>query len=118
MAWRLLLSSSCPLVNNSTLKPFPLLPAPPQIPNFSCKPNNAQFHSTNNNNSGMPFSNGRRPLVPRAPTRCQAQNNNSNSGGVSEEERAQLVTRIQQAVLWAAEAAYILWLFLLPYAPV
>lgn len=28
------------------------------------------------------------------------------------------VRRVLQIVLWAAEAVYILWLFLLPYAPV
>uniref|UniRef100_A0A1D1XWB3 Uncharacterized protein PM1478 n=2 Tax=Anthurium amnicola TaxID=1678845 RepID=A0A1D1XWB3_9ARAE len=35
----------------------------------------------------------------------------------AEEGGTQMATRAQQAALWTAEAAYILWLFLLPYAP-
>lgn len=115
MAWSLLLSSTYEL-HNSKLNPFPLLPSQSQTPNFTCKLNHSQFHHRNSI-SIRSFNNGG-PLVARGPARCQAQNkNNKNIDRISSEGARTAVRRVQQVALWAAEAIYILWLFLLPYAP-
>ncbi|PKA47141.1 hypothetical protein AXF42_Ash017086 [Apostasia shenzhenica] len=52
-------------------------------------------------------------------TRCsfstRSQKRDGGRAAASEEDLT--ARRAQQAALWAAEAAYVLWLFLLPYAP-
>lgn len=42
----------------------------------------------------------------------------TGGGGSSVSELDDNVRNILQAVLWVAEAVYVFWLFLLPYAPV
>lgn len=110
MAWKLVLSCS-------SLKPFPLqLPPTPSMPNLSCRPNNPQCRY----NGTRSFSNGRSLGVRGPITQYHAQNKNSSrgGGGVSDDEVAQVaVRRAQQVALWVAEAVYVVWLFLLPYAP-
>ncbi|KAG0460032.1 hypothetical protein HPP92_023160 [Vanilla planifolia] len=56
------------------------------------------------------------PLL-RCPFPAQAEKHNSSGGVASPEQDDILVRKFLQALLWTAEIAYILWLFLLPYAP-
>lgn len=52
-------------------------------------------------------------------TLCRASRRKSTSmSSTSEEGENGSVRRVLQLALWTAEAVYILWLFLLPYAPV
>lgn len=113
MAWRLLLSTTSCSSTLHTLKPSP---PPLSYHGSSSSSNNDKlsprppFHSTNRNAIVQSYS-FRGPLAPRGVAPCRASKRDAAPG------EGQLVRNAQQAALWAAEAAYIVWLFLLPYAP-
>lgn len=69
------------------------------------------------------------PVVLRSPKRlssatssaliCRSSRRKASASTAPEEDGSDdLRRRVVQALLWGAEAVYILWLFLLPYAPV
>ncbi|KAK1301331.1 hypothetical protein QJS10_CPB12g01493 [Acorus calamus] len=73
---------------------------------------NLLFSSFNNGGHFLQFtSRPPRPTIQLPP--CDAQRSTGDGG----EEGGATARAAKQAVLWAAEGAYVLWLFLLPYAP-
>jgi len=72
------------------------------------------FSSINSLSSTKPlvFSNSRKTHL------CSAGRRKSTELATSEKEGDENLRRVLQIGLWGAEAVYILWLFLLPYAPV
>lgn len=92
---------------------FPLIHATPQISGYSklnLKPKLNYLHGINTKygiNSTVEYTK-KMSLI-----KCE---NNNTKGGVSGYGDA-AVRKAQQVALWAAEAVYVVWLFLLPYAP-
>lgn len=111
MAWRLLLCS-----NQTSRHLHPSSSLPSQIllrGRFRGTPaawRSRCWPTTSGRSSG--FLLGRR-LPFKGPASCTAKKGNNVSPAEVWPSR-----RVLQAALWAAEAVYILWLFLLPYAPV
>lgn len=81
---------------------------PHRRPPFSISRASKAIHpqTTTNKTHQLGLTSPRGPLPPKA---------RKSSGLGSEESRP--LRQAQQAALWTAEAAYIIWLFLLPYAP-
>lgn len=111
-------------------KPSPLLPRPP-LPSGVCRENGglgSRSSSSRHQHRLMMlvgrsrgFLLGRRLVIHPCKARESGGGGCGGGGGPSEKQHAweesRSLRRAQQAALWAAEAAYILWLFLLPYAP-
>lgn len=109
MAWRLIL---CSRSSNSWIYPPALLYS-------HSLPRPAASAKERERRDGLKVYGRSRPLRSACLIACRAK---KRSGMVEDEQQAwedgRPLRQVQQAALWAAEAAYILWLFLLPYAPV
>ncbi|WOL08824.1 hypothetical protein Cni_G17577 [Canna indica] len=115
MAWRFILCSSS---SSSWIRP-PLLPRTCCLQNSPPSPAAAAAATTGREDrKGLVVYGRSRSFGSGVLLACRA---GKRSGLAEEEQRAaedgQSLIQVQQAALWAAEAAYILWLFLLPYAP-
>ncbi|CAL9211475.1 uncharacterized protein LOC135583385 isoform X1 [Musa acuminata AAA Group] len=108
MAWRLIL---CSRSSNSWIYPPALLYS-------HSLPRPAASAKEREGRDGLKVSGRSRHRRSACLIACRAK---KRSGMVEDEQQAwedgRPLRQVQQAALWAAEAAYILWLFLLPYAP-
>lgn len=118
MAWGLVLCSSSIRISRR-VRP----PAPPPLLHSDCfqspraRPTPAAKEREDRN--GLMVRGRNRDLRSGRLLGCQAR----KQSGMAEEQQqgtedGRSLRQIQQAALWAAEAAYVIWLFLLPYAPV
>ncbi|RRT40609.1 hypothetical protein GW17_00017529 [Ensete ventricosum] len=110
MAWRLVLCSRSSN-SNSWIHPPALLYS-------HSLPRSAAAAKERERRDGLKVYGRSRRLRSACLVACRAK---KRSGMVEDGKQAwedgRPLQRVQQAALWAAEAAYILWLFLLPYAP-
>lgn len=110
MAWSSVLWSS-PGINAHNLNHFPLLPA-------ASSPTHSPYSTKIKTLLACKHTHYCRSLL-RDFGPCKAKNREGFNEELQVQEDGDPVRRIAlQAALWSAEAAYILWLFLLPYAPV
>ncbi|XP_039144290.1 uncharacterized protein LOC120281662 [Dioscorea cayenensis subsp. rotundata] len=109
MAWSSVLWSS-PGINAHNLNHFPLLPA-------ASSPTHSPYSTKIKTLLACKHTHYCRSLL-RDFGPCKAKNREGFNEELQVQEDGDPVRRIAlQAALWSAEAAYILWLFLLPYAP-